>query len=367
MSEDAVSEDAVNDPDLPRPPRAGEELDLERLGAHLERHLPGGAAGPLRVEQFPGGHSNLTYLVHLGERELVLRRPPVGSKVKSAHDMGREVRVLSRLAPAWAPAPAPVLSCEDDAVMGAPFYLMERRRGIILRKEPPAGMVLDPRRARQVSEALIDGLVALHAIDYAAIGLGDLGRPEGYVERQVRGWTERYAGSQTDDIGSVTEVAAWLRDHLPVSGPPALIHNDYKFDNVVLDPADLTRIVGVLDWEMATVGDPLMDLGTSLSYWVEAGDPPPMVHMRFGPTTLPGMLTRAEVVERYAERSGRAVPDAAAVFYYAFGLFKTAVVVQQIYYRWKQGLTKDARFAPLIHAVRMLCDHAAAAIARGSL
>jgi len=348
-----------------RPPRPGEELDSAALAAYLAQHLPGGVTGELTVEQFPGGHSNLTYLVRIGDREAVLRRPPVGSKVKSAHDMGREVRVLSRLAPAWPPAPAPLVYCEDEAVLGCRFYLMERRRGVILRKQPPPGVAIDPPTARRLCEALIDCLVELHAIDYAAVGLGDLGRPEGYTARQVRGWTERYAGSQTDDIPSVTEVAAWLASHLPRSGPPALIHNDFKFDNVVLDPDDLTRVTGVLDWEMATVGDPLMDFGTALAYWVEPGDPPPMVEMRFGPTTLPGMMPRAEVAARYAERSGRDLRD--ITFYYAFGLFKTAVVVQQIYYRWKQGLTRDPRFAPLIHAVRLLCDHAAAAIARGSL
>jgi aminoglycoside phosphotransferase (APT) family kinase protein len=352
-------------PDAPRPPRPGEELDEGALAGYLAANLPGGLSGDLVIEQFPGGHSNLTYLVRAGERELVLRRPPVGSRVKTAHDMGREFRVLSHLAPVWSRAPAPILYCEDEAVLGCRFYLMERRRGLILRKELPPGVAVDAPLARRMCEALVDGLVELHQVGYQAIGLGELGRPEGYVERQVRGWTERYGGSQTDDIGSVTEVARWLADHLPRSGTPSLIHNDYKFDNVVLDPDDLTRIVGVLDWEMSTVGDPLMDLGTALAYWVEPGDPPPMIDLRFGPTTLPGMMTRAEVAAHYAAGSRRELGD--IVFYYAFGLFKTAVVVQQIYYRWKRGLTSDPRFAPLIHAVRLLCDHAAATITRGSL
>jgi aminoglycoside phosphotransferase (APT) family kinase protein len=276
--------------------------------------------------------------------------------------MGREVRVLSRLAPAWAPAPRPLLYCEDPAVLGSPFYLMERKRGLILRKEPPPGLAID---APRLGRTLVDGMVELHAIDYAAIGLGDLGRPDGYVERQVRGWSQRYAGSRTDEVASVDRVAGWLAANIPISPPPCLIHNDYKYDNVVLDPEDLTRIVGVLDWEMATVGDPLMDLGTALAYWVEPDDPPPMVAMRFGPTTLPGMMTRAEVAAHYAARSGRGVEHIA--FYYAFGLFKTAVVVQQIYWRWKQGLTRDPRFEPLIHAVGMLCDHAARTIDRGAI
>jgi aminoglycoside phosphotransferase (APT) family kinase protein len=351
--------------DAARPPRAGEELNAAALASWLAEHVPGSAGQPIGIQQFPGGHSNLTYLVTIGERELVLRRPPVGSKVKSAHDMGREVRVLSRLAPAWGPAPAPVAHCDDPAVLGAPFYLMERKRGVILRRELPPGLAIDPATARRLGEVLVDGLAELHAIDYAAIGLGDLGKPDGYVERQVRGWSERYAGSRTDDIPVVDQVARWLAEHIPTSPPAALIHNDYKYDNVVLDPADLTRIVGVLDWEMATVGDPLMDLGTSLAYWVEAGDPPGMVAMRFGPTTLPGMMTRAEITARYAERTGRAVDH--IPFYYAFGLFKTAVVAQQIYWRWKQGLTRDPRFEPLLLAVGALCQQAAGAIDRAAV
>lgn len=351
--------------DAARAPRAGEELDTGALAAYLGEHLPGAAGQPIAVEQFPGGHSNLTYLVRVGDRELVLRRPPVGSKVKTAHDMGREVRVLSRLAPAWSPAPRPILHCDDPAVLGCPFYLMERKRGIILRRELPPGLAIDAATARRLSEVLVDGLAELHAIDFAAIGLGDLGRPEGYVERQVRGWSERYAGSRTDDIPVVDRVAGWLAASMPASPPPALIHNDYKYDNIVLDPADVTRIIGVLDWEMATIGDPLMDLGTSLAYWVEAGDPPGMIAMRFGPTTLPGMMTRAEIAARYAERTGRSVEH--IVFYYAFGLFKTAVVAQQIYWRWKQGLTRDPRFEPFLLAVGALCEQAAAAIDRGAI
>ena len=354
-----------------RPPRAGEELDAPRVAAFLAERVPdlvgeGGAPLELEVEQFPGGHSNLTYLLRLaGGRELVLRRPPVGSRVKAAHDMGREFRVLSHLAGAWARVPRPLVECQDESVLGYRFYVMERLRGVILRREPPPGLDIDRDTARRLCLALVDGMVELHALDYRAIGLGDLGRPEGYVERQVRGWTERYAGSQTDDIASVTRVADWLAQHLPESGPPTLIHNDYKFDNTVFDPEDLTRIVGVLDWEMATVGDPLTDLGTALSYWVEPGDPEALKGMRFGPTTRDGMLTRAEVAERYAERSGRPIHD--IVFYYAFGLFKTAVVVQQIYYRWKQGLTRDPRFAGFIHGVGLLCGIAAAAIEKRSI
>jgi aminoglycoside phosphotransferase (APT) family kinase protein len=349
-----------------RPPRPGEELDAAKLAAFLREQVPDLDVSSIEIEQFPGGHSNLTYLVRLaGGREFVLRRPPVGSKVKAAHDMGREYRVLSRLSAAWSKAPRPLVECQDESVLGCRFYLMERLRGVILRRDPPAGVTLDSATMRRLGCTLVDGLVELHAIDYKAIGLADLGRPDGYMERQVRGWTERYAGSQTDDIPVVTRVAEWLAAHMPPSGPGALIHNDFKFDNVVLDPHDITRLIGVLDWEMSTLGDPLSDLGTTLAYWVEAGDPEPLKSMRFGPSVLPGAMSRAEFAARYAERSGRRVDD--IVFYYAFGLFKTAVVLQQIYYRWKQGLTTDSRFAPLIHAVSLLCDRASSAIEKGAL
>jgi aminoglycoside phosphotransferase (APT) family kinase protein len=336
------------------PPRPGEELPLDPLAPYLRRVLGAGDEAPVRVSQFPGGHSNLTYLVLVGERELVLRRPPFGTRVARAHDMGREARILERLAPVWPRAPRPVHVCEDESIIGARFYLMERQRGVILRRTVPAGLAFDPRR---VSEALVDGLVELHAIDWQAIGLGELGHPEGYVERQVTGWTKRYRDAQTDEVPDLDAVAAWLAAHRPASPPATILHNDYKYDNVVLDPQDLTRIVAVLDWEMATIGDPLMDLGTTLCYWVEPGDPDDVKALAFGPTALPGSLTRAQVAERYAEKSGRPVTHLR--FYQAFGLFKTAVVIQQIYFRYKTGKTRDPRFAALGFGVGVLGREAA--------
>ncbi len=345
-----------------RPVRAGEELDAAKLAAWLDAQLGGHA--PVEVEQFPGGHSNLTYLVRRGGEELVLRRPPFGSKVKSAHDMGRELRVLSALAPVYDKAPRPLAGCDDPEVLGAPFYVMERRRGVILRKELPRGATLDAATATRLCELLVDALAELHAVDFVAAGLGELGKPAGYIERQVRGWTERYAGSQTDDIPAVTEVAAWLDAHRPADGAPALIHNDFKFDNLVLSP-DLSRVIGVLDWEMTTIGDPRMDVGTAIGYWVEPTDTQAMLMMRFGVTHLPGMMTRQQVAARYAAASGRPLDD--VVFFYAFGLFKTAVVAQQIYYRFAKGLTQDPRFAAFIHGVRTLAEQAQRAIATGAL
>jgi aminoglycoside phosphotransferase (APT) family kinase protein len=338
------------------------QLDLGRLGAWFDGVLGGHA--PLEVLQYPGGHSNLTYQVRRGDARYVLRRPPFGSKVKSAHDMGREHTVLSALAPVYAKAPRPLALCTDDAVIGCTFYVMEERAGVILRKDVPADLTLDVATTRRLCELLVDALAELHAVDFAAAGLGTLGKPVGYVRRQVEGWTERYHGSRTDELPVVLEVAAWLAAHQPADGAPALIHNDWKFDNVIFD-RDLTRVVGVLDWEMATVGDPLMDLGTSLGYWVEATDAQPMHMLRFGLTHLPGMMTRAEVLARYVATSGRPVDD--AVFYYAYGLFKTAVVAQQIYYRFAKGLTTDPRFAIFIHGVRALAEQAARAIAAGRL
>jgi aminoglycoside phosphotransferase (APT) family kinase protein len=344
--------------------RPGEELPLARLEAYLREHLPDGAT-PLTVEQFPHGHSNLTYLLRLGETEWVLRRPPFGNQVKTAHDMAREYRVLSGLCGVFPPAPRPQLYCDDEKIVGAPFYVMERRRGLVLRKQLPPGVRLDPPTARRLCLALIDTLAELHALDYRAAGLGELGKPEGFVARQVAGWAKRYAAARTDDVPEMERVARWLSEHLPAGAGAAVIHNDYKHDNLLLDPADLTRIVAVLDWEMATVGDPLMDLGTTLGYWVEAGDPEPLRQAAFGPTALPGSLTRRELVERYQERAGR--PASGLVFYYAFGLFKIAVIIQQIYARYVRGHTRDPRFGHLNDVVVVLGRQADRALEAGGL
>jgi aminoglycoside phosphotransferase (APT) family kinase protein len=352
--------------DEARQVRAGEELDVESLGSWLRARLPElQDSAELAIEQFPSGHSNLTYLMRSGDREYVLRRPPFGSKVKSAHDMGREFLVLSKLHAVFPIAPEPLLYCEDEGVIGAKFYVMRRIRGIILRRSLPQGLSLDEAAIRTLHEAFLDNLARLHSLDYRAAGLGDLGKPQGYVKRQVEGWTKRYADSQTDAIECVHQVADWLKEHQPSESGATLIHNDYKLDNVVLDPAEPTRIIGVLDWEMATVGDPLMDLGTTLSYWVEEHDSEAMKFLGWGPTHVPGSLTRRELAARYAEKTGRDVSK--VLFHYSFGLFKTAVVAQQIYYRYKLGLTKDERFAPLIVGVELLCTRAREAIDAGHI
>ncbi|MEM7353753.1 MAG: phosphotransferase family protein, partial [Acidobacteriota bacterium] len=330
--------------DKSRPPREGEALDLETLEPYLRQHLEG-MTGPLSVEQFPSGFSNLTYLLRAGDLELVLRRPPFGNRVKSAHDMGREYRVLERLSKVYPQAPAPYLYCEDESVMGAPFYVMERRRGIVLRKKVPPGLEISSVMATRLSEAFIDNLATLHTLDYEAAGLADLGKPEGYVERQVSGWTKRYQKAQTDSWRELDQVAAWLHGHRPTESGAALVHNDYKYDNLVLAADDLTRIVAVLDWEMCTLGDPLMDLGTTLGYWTEATDDPRWQAAAFGPTSLPGSLTRQQLAERYSIQTGTEIKD--LTFYFCFGLFKLAVIGQQIYYRFFHGHTQDPRFANL--------------------
>jgi aminoglycoside phosphotransferase (APT) family kinase protein len=344
------------------PVRPGEELPLAPLEAYLAQRLPD-ASGPLTVEQFPHGHSNLTYLLRRGDQEFVLRRPPFGNQVKTAHDMGREFRVLSRLCTVYPAAPRPNFYCEDDNVLGVPFYVMERRRGVILRRADNPGLAIDPPTARRLSTALIDNLALLHAVDYKAAGLADLGKPEGYVTRQVTGWINRYANARTEPLPEMDRLARWLSDHTPADSDAALVHNDYKYDNLLLDPEDLTRIVAVLDWEMATVGDPLMDLGTSLGYWIESGDPESMHANAVGPTALPGSLTRQELVARYAEQTGRDVSD--VLFYYCFGCYKIAVIIQQIYARYVRGLTRDVRFARLNERVAALSRQALRAVEAG--
>jgi aminoglycoside phosphotransferase (APT) family kinase protein len=331
--------------------RPGEELDVAKLEPFLHTHFPG-ETGPLIVRQYPSGHSNLTYSVQLGSRDMVLRRPPFGSKVKSAHDMGREFRVLSKLHAHYSPAPHVLLFCDDASVLGSPFYLMDPIHGIILRREVPPGLDFSPEPARRLSESFLDNLALLHSLDYEAIGLADLGKPQGYLERQVRGWIERYQGSRTHDIPEIAPLSNWIQQHMPASSEATLVHNDYKYDNVVLDPNDLTNIIGVLDWEMCTIGDPLTDLGSALAYWIDASDPRGMLETRWGPTTYPGSLTREQLVHRYALKTGRDVSN--LPFYLAFARFKIAVIVQQIYYRYHQGLTHDERFAIMPQLIKLL-------------
>ncbi|MEM7483305.1 MAG: phosphotransferase family protein [Acidobacteriota bacterium] len=349
--------------DQPTAVRPGEELAAERLAPYLHQALD--LAGDLTVEQFPSGFSNLTYLLRLDDRQLVLRRPPFGARIASAHDMGREYRLLSALHPAWGKVPEPLLFCDDEAVLGAPFYVMERIEGVILRSRVKAGQTPSPATVEAAAGALIATLVELHGLDVVGTGLGDLGKGDGYVERQIAGWTKRWIQARTDDLPEMDRAAAWLEENRPPDSAATLIHNDFKYDNLILDGEDPGRVRAVLDWEMATVGDPLMDLGTTLGYWVDPDDPPALKNLALSPTTLPGNPSRRQVAERYAALSGHEVGD--GVFVYAYGLFKIAVIVQQIYARYQAGHTQDPRFAGLIHAVRACARGAVQAIERGRI
>lgn len=332
------------------PEREGEALPRAPLAAWLASAVP--ELGALTaVAQFPGGFSNLTYLLTTTQGAVVLRRPPLGAASGSAHDMPREARILGALALRGVPAPRPLAVCEDPAVIGAPFYVMERVDGIILRgATPPTGFT--PTTFTALSHAFVEALVAIHGATPADPAIACLGKPMGYVARQVEGWTERWQRARTDDVPAMDALAAWLAAHQPSEVGACLVHNDYKYDNLVLAPDDPTRIVAVLDWEMATVGDPLLDVGTALGYWVEAGDDPAFRALGLGMTALPGNLTRAELWTRYLARTGRAPRPMA--FYHAFGLFKIAVIAQQIFARYRKGLTRDPRFARLGDAVGIL-------------
>lgn len=304
------------------------------------------------VLQFPGGASNLTYELVYPDRRLIMRRPPVGAKAKSAHDMRREYTIQSRLADSYPHVAAMVALCQDETVIGSDFYVMEKLEGLILRKDLPPGQVWDPELAREVCVSVIDGLVELHRVDVSAAGLADLSRGEGYVGRQVVGWSDRFRLAVTPDAPSFEPAMEWLAAHQPADVAQCVIHNDYRLDNLVLDGVDPRRIRGVLDWEMATVGDPLMDLGGALAYWVQADDDPVNVGLRRQPTHLPGMLTRQEVIDYYADRTGFAIDNWR--FYQAFGLFRLAVIAQQIYYRYYHGQTRNPVFKEFHHLVNYL-------------
>ncbi|MGC8723343.1 MAG: phosphotransferase family protein [Acidobacteriota bacterium] len=348
--------------DSTRPPRPGEELDAARLAGYLRGRIPA-LTGELGVTQFPSGHSNLTYLLRMGGEEFVLRRPPFGKIPKTGHDMHREWTVLSALSGHYPYAPEPLLYCDDLSVLGAPFFIMRRLRGLILRRDLPEGLGLSAGAVRTLCERLVQAHRALHALDYRSLGLEEFGKPQGYVERQIAGWSRRYRDARTPDAPDFEEVMAWLEARRPPERGAALVHNDFRLDNVVLDPLDPTRIIGVLDWEMAAIGDPLMDLGASLAYWVQADDPPELRAIRVEPTTLPGALTRREVVALYLDGAGLAVED--ATFYYIYGLFRLAGIAQQIYYRFYHGQTQDPRFGPLVQAVRVLEATARRAMVQG--
>ena len=355
-------------PDAPdaRPVRPTEQLDWARLAAYLREHLAAcGIAGldlsrEMQVAQFPGGHSNLTYLLRFGDTELVLRRPPLGPVPPTAHDMAREHRWLAAVHPVFPRAPRPYLLCEDAGIVGSVFYVMERRHGLIVRHEEPPALAASPGRTaarRRVSEALVDALADLHGIDVTASALAGLGKPAGFVERQVRGWTDRWQRSKIADLPEMDALAGWLSGRLPPQPErPAIVHGDFKLDNVVLDASDVGSVVAVLDWEMSALGDPLVDVGILLAYWAPTARPGQRDALT-SVTDRPGWCTRDEIVERYAARTGRDV--SAITFYETFAMFKVAVVIQQIFYRYVRGQTNDPRFAGFGERVTYLAREAA--------
>lgn len=345
--------------------RTGEELDPAALDSYLRGHLSVQSSeldptASIEIKQFPGGHSNLTYSIRYGDREFVLRRPPVGPVAPTAHDMPREYKLLSVINPHFPLAPKPVLLCEDSSIIGAPFYLMERRRGLIVRSKVPTriGENLDLRR--QLSESVVDTLVALHAVDIYSSGIVQIGKPAGFVARQVRGWADRWQRSKTGELAEMDQVIEWLVDRIPADTEKdaTIVHNDFKLDNIMLDDDNPARVVAVLDWEMCTVGDALVDVGLFLSYWTmkgTEGETDQNSSLR-AVTNGPGWMTREEIIGRYESRTGRDLSRVA--FYETFARFKVAVVIQQIYFRYVQGQTRDERFRNFDGLVRELSREA---------
>ncbi len=344
--------------------REGEELNINALAVLLRDRLPT-PFDKVEVQQFLAGSSNLTYLLKLGSKEYVLRRPPFGNTVRSAHDMRREYDVLLTLSKLYPPAPEPLFFCDDEAVLGAEFYLMKRRRGIVLRGQTPKQVTDSREMQRSICDAFMKNLARLHAVDFSKTPLENIGKPEGYCNRQVVGWSQRYDAAKTHEHDELNQVAMWLNERIPTESGASIVHNDYKFDNIMLHPDDLTHITAVLDWEMVTIGDPLMDLGTTLGYWMspDAGDE--IMNMPFNPRVLMENVTRRELADMYQSASGRDTSD--VLYYYVFGTFKIAVIAQQIYARYSKGLTKDPRFANFDRFVETLGGIAAKAIEKGTI
>jgi aminoglycoside phosphotransferase (APT) family kinase protein len=331
---------AVDDPEVIAV-RGDEQLDVARLEPYLRNHLSG-AEGAFSIRQFGGGHANLTYLIQFGENEFVLRRPPLGPIAPSAHDMAREHRVLSRLYKNFPLAPRSYHLCVDLSVIGAHFHLMERRRGVVIRTDLPPPFMEDKVIAHRIGNSVVDTLADLHTSDPANIGLGDLGHPEGYLDRQVTGWIGRWEAAQDEPKPAADRLTGWLRENKPAQTSVSLVHNDYKLDNILVDVADPAKFVAVLDWDMCTRGDPLCDLGYLLNWWGEAGDDQSWIDAGSLPSWRDGFPSRADVINRYIAQTG--FDPVAIKWHHVFGTFRLAVIIQQIYIRYLRGQTQDRRF-----------------------
>jgi aminoglycoside phosphotransferase (APT) family kinase protein len=351
--------------DQPRALRDEDAFDVSRVDAFLKQHIAG-LHGTPTLAQFPGGASNLTYLLTYPDSELVLRRPPPGVKAKSAHDMLREAHVMATLKRQYPYVPKILAICDDESVIGQHFYVMERLRGSILRRDLPAGLGMSTDDVRSLCLSFVDRLVELHQVDTSQPEIQQIGKGEGYIARQVAGWSDRWRGALTEHTDACEDVLAWLAQKQPAhDNAVCVIHNDYRFDNVVLDPQQPLRIIGVLDWEMATLGDPLMDLGGSLAYWVQADDDATFQSFRRQPSNAPGMLTRRELVDYYGSRTGWHVDN--FDFYEVFGLFRLMVIIQQIYRRFVLGQTTNPQFAGFGQAARYMGERCRGIIARSVL
>lgn len=345
--------------DMLIPVRSGEELDKAKLEQFLRNKLKDLPQGELHIQQFGTGHSNLTYALQIGSWEAVLRRPPLGPVAPKAHDMEREFKVLSALHPIFKTAPKPLVYSDDAAIIGSPFFIMERRHGIVLDSEFPEGTEPTEELGQKISEKMVDALVELHSLDYRQTALADMAKPDGFMQRQVEGWIGRYERAQTDSIEGVDQLTGWMLANIPASQAPAIIHYDFKLNNAMFSE-DFSEMTGLFDWEMTTVGDPLADLGAAMSYWIQAEDPDLLKNGLGKPpvTVLKGFYTREEFIASYGEKSGRDVSD--MNFYLTFAYFKLAVIIQQIYYRYQKGQTRDPRFAHFDLYVKSLISHALA-------
>ncbi len=349
--------------DRPKEVRKGEELDMSRLAPYLAQLNPTWT-GDFVVTQFPGGYSNLTYNINIGGQDIILRRPPYGAKIKGGHDMGREYNVQKLLKPHFDKVADVYDHCKDESIIGAEFYLMERVNGMILRSTGLAGDN-NAQHYEVIARTWLDTMVELHQVNYVEAGLENLGKPEGYNKRQVEGWTRRYKKAQTSEVKVIEKVMKWLNNSIPDESGHGLIHNDYKYDNVMFETGNWSKLIAILDWEMATIGDPLMDFATSLAYWAEEEDVAVFGELISLPTYQAGNPNRESLIEMYADKSGKDLSN--IIYHYVYGLFKIAVIIQQIYYRYHHGLTQDKRFALLGKAAEGFCFKALRAIEKNRI